>query len=119
MQVVEVGGHEVALGLLVTAPTVVPRRGGPLPASVRGMAGELLRVDVGDLTFDVRVDGPEDGRPVLLLHGFPETSASWAAVTPAAHRRPGCAPTRPTSSATPPAPGRARSTPTRCRTSRR
>jgi pimeloyl-ACP methyl ester carboxylesterase len=46
------------------------------------MAGELLRTDVGDLTFDVRVDGPEDGRPVLLLHGFPETSASWAAVTP-------------------------------------
>ncbi|RBY86504.1 alpha/beta fold hydrolase [Blastococcus sp. TF02A-30] len=46
------------------------------------MPGELLRTDVGDLTFDVRVDGPEDGRPVLLLHGFPETSASWAAVTP-------------------------------------
>src|SRR5256885_4758965 len=46
------------------------------------MPGELLSVDVGDLTFDVRADGPEDGRPVLLLHGFPETSASWAAVTP-------------------------------------
>jgi pimeloyl-ACP methyl ester carboxylesterase len=46
------------------------------------MAGELLRVDVGDLTFDVRVDGPDDGRPVLLLHGFPQTSSSWAAVTP-------------------------------------
>ena len=46
------------------------------------MPGELLRTDVGDLTFDVRVDGPEDGRPVMLLHGFPETSASWAAVTP-------------------------------------
>jgi pimeloyl-ACP methyl ester carboxylesterase len=46
------------------------------------MAGELLRVDVGDLTFDVRASGPEDGRPVLLLHGFPETSLSWAAMTP-------------------------------------
>jgi pimeloyl-ACP methyl ester carboxylesterase len=46
------------------------------------MPGELLRTDVGDLTFDVRVDGPEDGRPVLLLHGFPQTSASWAAVSP-------------------------------------
>jgi pimeloyl-ACP methyl ester carboxylesterase len=44
--------------------------------------GELLRVDVGDLTFDVRADGPDDGRPVLLLHGFPQTSLSWAAVTP-------------------------------------
>ena len=46
------------------------------------MPGQLLRVDVGDLTFDVRADGPEGGRPVLLLHGFPETSGSWAAVTP-------------------------------------
>jgi pimeloyl-ACP methyl ester carboxylesterase len=46
------------------------------------MPGQLLQADVGDLTFDVRVDGPEDGRPVLLLHGFPETSQSWASVTP-------------------------------------
>jgi pimeloyl-ACP methyl ester carboxylesterase len=46
------------------------------------MTAGLQRVDVGDLTFDVRSDGPEDGRPVLLLHGFPETSLSWAAVTP-------------------------------------
>jgi pimeloyl-ACP methyl ester carboxylesterase len=46
------------------------------------MPGELQRVDVGDLTFDVRADGPLDGRPVLLLHGFPQTALSWAAVTP-------------------------------------
>jgi pimeloyl-ACP methyl ester carboxylesterase len=46
------------------------------------VSGQLLQVDVGDLTFDVRADGPDDGRPVVLLHGFPETSASWAAVTP-------------------------------------
>ena len=39
-------------------------------------------MDVGNLTFDVRASGPEDGRPVLLLHGFPQTSLSWAAVTP-------------------------------------
>ncbi len=46
------------------------------------MPGELLRADVGDLSFDVRVDGPDDGRPVLLLHGFPQNSSCWAAVTP-------------------------------------
>ena len=46
------------------------------------MSGQLLKVDVGDLAFDVRADGPDEGRPVVLLHGFPETSASWAAVTP-------------------------------------
>jgi pimeloyl-ACP methyl ester carboxylesterase len=42
----------------------------------------MQQVDVGDLTFDVRTDGPEDGPPVLLLHGFPETSLSWASITP-------------------------------------
>src|SRR5690349_7295349 len=43
---------------------------------------EQMPVAVGDLTFDVRTDGPEDGVPTLLLHGFPETSASWTAVVP-------------------------------------
>jgi pimeloyl-ACP methyl ester carboxylesterase len=42
----------------------------------------MQQVDVGDLSFDVRIDGPEEGPPVLLLHGFPETSLSWSAVTP-------------------------------------
>jgi pimeloyl-ACP methyl ester carboxylesterase len=37
------------------------------------------------LTFDVRVDGPADGTPALLLHGFPEHSGMWAAVSPALH----------------------------------
>jgi pimeloyl-ACP methyl ester carboxylesterase len=42
----------------------------------------MQQVDVGDLSFDVRTDGPVDGPPVLLLHGFPETSLSWSAVSP-------------------------------------
>lgn len=37
-------------------------------------------VTVGDLTFDVRTTGPADGEPVILLHGFPETSLSWTSV---------------------------------------
>ncbi len=70
-------------GLLVTvADRSAARSTGGRPASVRHMSSELLRVDVGDLTFDVRATGPDDGRPVLLLHGFPQTSLSWAAVTP-------------------------------------
>ena len=32
------------------------------------------------LTFRVHDWGPLDGRPVIALHGFPQTSASWAAV---------------------------------------
>lgn len=33
-------------------------------------------------TFDVRDAGPLDGPVVIALHGFPQTSSSWAAVTP-------------------------------------
>lgn len=34
------------------------------------------------LDFLVRDDGPLDGPVVIALHGFPQTSGSWAAVTP-------------------------------------
>ncbi len=37
-------------------------------------------VSVGELTFDVRTSGSDDGEPVILLHGFPETSLSWTSV---------------------------------------
>jgi pimeloyl-ACP methyl ester carboxylesterase len=43
---------------------------------------QLQPVAVGDFTFDVRTLGPVDGDPVVLLHGFPETSLSWSAVAP-------------------------------------
>jgi len=33
-------------------------------------------------TFDVVDSGPLDGPVVVALHGFPQTSASWSAVTP-------------------------------------
>ncbi len=35
----------------------------------------------GPYTFDVVDSGPEDGAPVVLLHGFPERAASWSAVS--------------------------------------
>ncbi|MGZ4454971.1 MAG: alpha/beta fold hydrolase [Nocardioides sp.] len=37
------------------------------------------------LTFDVRDEGPLDGTPVVLLHGFPERSTSWREVAPLLH----------------------------------
>lgn len=41
-------------------------------------------IEVGDgLVFTARDEGPGDGRPVLLLHGFPQTSRCWAAQLPA------------------------------------
>ncbi|MDQ2677958.1 MAG: alpha/beta fold hydrolase [Actinomycetota bacterium] len=35
------------------------------------------------LTFHVRDKGPQAGTPVILLHGFPETSRTWDLITPA------------------------------------
>jgi pimeloyl-ACP methyl ester carboxylesterase len=42
-------------------------------------AGAIDRVEIGadGLTFTGRACGPHDGRPVLLLHGFPQTSWAW------------------------------------------
>lgn len=37
------------------------------------------------LVFDVRDEGPADGRPVVLLHGFPQDNSCWDAVVPALH----------------------------------
>ena len=34
------------------------------------------------LTFDVRDSGPLEGDVLIALHGFPQTSSSWSAVTP-------------------------------------
>ncbi len=38
--------------------------------------------EFGDLVFDAVVAGAEDGEPVLLLHGWPQTALSWSRVIP-------------------------------------
>jgi len=38
---------------------------------------ERFQVPAGGFTFDALASGPPDGRPVVLLHGFPQTSFSW------------------------------------------
>lgn len=37
------------------------------------------------LVFDVRDEGPIDGTPIVLLHGFPQRASSWDAVVPYLH----------------------------------
>ena len=38
--------------------------------------------EVGDLVLDAEIAGADDGEPVLLLHGWPQTSLSWSRVMP-------------------------------------
>jgi pimeloyl-ACP methyl ester carboxylesterase len=45
----------------------------------------LTRFTRGDLVFDVRDEGPAEGTPVVLLHGFPQDSGCWDAVAPLLH----------------------------------
>jgi pimeloyl-ACP methyl ester carboxylesterase len=44
---------------------------------------ERFDITVGPLTFQARQAGPPDGRPVILLHGVPQTSACWNRQLPA------------------------------------
>jgi len=41
----------------------------------------------GGLTFRISDHGPPDGRPLVLLHGFPGSSATWAGVVPSLAER--------------------------------
>jgi pimeloyl-ACP methyl ester carboxylesterase len=52
------------------------------------MAGRRIGDFTRDgLVFDVRDAGPVDGTPVVLLHGFPQSSRTWDAVSPLLHAR--------------------------------
>lgn len=51
------------------------------------MTGRITEVGRPGLLFDVLDDGPLDGIPVVLLHGFPERSSCWRHVAPLLHDR--------------------------------
>ena len=40
---------------------------------------EIFEIPLGPFTFRARRAGPSDGRPVILLHGVPQTSLCWEA----------------------------------------
>ncbi|HVA07989.1 MAG TPA: alpha/beta hydrolase [Acidimicrobiales bacterium] len=48
--------------------------------AVGGAVLDRLEINANGYTFTGRAAGPADGRRVLLLHGFPQTSWSWRAV---------------------------------------
>jgi pimeloyl-ACP methyl ester carboxylesterase len=37
-----------------------------------------VQIDSGGIKLNVELYGPEDGKPVLLLHGFPDTGRVWS-----------------------------------------
>jgi pimeloyl-ACP methyl ester carboxylesterase len=49
------------------------------------MSQRITTITNEGLTFDVLDEGPEDGTPVVLLHGFPERSSTWREVAPILH----------------------------------
>ena len=49
----------------------------PVVNTEGGAVIDRLEIDANHLTFTARAAGPEDGRRVLLLHGFPQTSWAW------------------------------------------
>lgn len=61
--------------------TAGDRTSGPSRAAseVSG-AVERLEIEANGMRFSARAAGPANGRPVLLLHGFPQSSLSWQPV---------------------------------------
>jgi pimeloyl-ACP methyl ester carboxylesterase len=49
------------------------------------MGERLGTVEREGLIFDIRDEGPLDGEPVVLLHGFPQDARSWDAVAARLH----------------------------------
>ncbi len=69
----------LVLAACSSSEAVAPRAPAP-DAAVQDASSTdigMERVTVGDFVFDVRVAGPKSGEPVILLHGFPETSYEW------------------------------------------
>ena len=72
----------VVCGLAVFVGGAAPGGGASAAAPRSGAAGSggdiaVTQVALGELTFDVRTAGPEDGEVAILLHGFPQTSYEW------------------------------------------
>jgi pimeloyl-ACP methyl ester carboxylesterase len=63
-----------------TTTSPAPAQAGP-PAAPRHQLGPVKQVDAGGLSVGYTEAGPADGRPVILLHGWPYDIHSYADVS--------------------------------------
>lgn len=47
------------------------------PLIMSAQAMEIQKIKIGELTFECRVQGSPEGKPLIMLHGWPETSHMW------------------------------------------
>jgi pimeloyl-ACP methyl ester carboxylesterase len=59
-----------------------PSRGGATSPSARTSFASLKQIDAGVLSVGYAEDGPADGKPVILLHGWPYDIHSYVDVAP-------------------------------------
>ena len=69
-----------ALVLLVVGCAPVRPAAAPDPCAPAVVGGDVLTRDVAGTSLHVTVAGPVGAPAVVLLHGFPETAATWRAV---------------------------------------
>src|SRR5690606_31894142 len=75
---VALGGITVAAGRsLITRAAATPPRAG-----LRAELGQARTIKAGQLEVAYFESGPRDGKPVLLLHGFPYDVHSYQEVAP-------------------------------------
>ena len=65
--------------LLLTALATACGNGGGGSSGSDDTSPVDTTIEAGGFVFDARFAGPRDGSPVLLLHGFPESSLEWEA----------------------------------------
>ncbi|MAI46797.1 MAG: alpha/beta hydrolase [Hyphomicrobiaceae bacterium TMED74] len=49
------------------------------------MSNHVSQIETSRLSVEVEVSGPDTGRPVMLLHGWPDSLRCWDLVVPALH----------------------------------
>jgi pimeloyl-ACP methyl ester carboxylesterase len=75
----------IAASAIVATPFLAGGAAGAPPAEAQagnGPFGALRQIDAGDLSIQYADVGPKDGRPVVLLHGWPYDIHAFSGVAP-------------------------------------